>query len=274
MQNSDSDSGESTKTVALSPKQENSLTMGPKIPLPVLSEGNIEAFFYSIEFWFEASGITSDTKKFNIICATLPPNKLMEMKTIIDAVPSAKKYDYIKVKLIEHYADSEQKRVRRVLSDMPLGDRKPSELYNEMKRVAGKSLGDSILLDLWITRLPSHVQPAIIASKVAIEEKLKIADSITESMTLQRGSISEASSNSEISNLKNQVNQLSRDMQKLLQKKHRGSRSRSHSRSRMRSKSRAGNKSDSSATTCWYHTTFREKATKCRQPCNFSPKSQ
>lgn len=196
-----------------------SLSTGPRIPMPTMTDCNIEAFFYSLEFWFMASGITKDTRKFVTVCATLPPNKLMELKPVIDAAPANKKYEYIKQELIEHLADSEKKRVQKVLSDMPLGDRNPSDLYKEMKRVAGTSLSDTVILDLWISRLPKHVQPAIIATSVQISEKLKIADSIVETLTWPQGNISEIQRNEEISVLRNEISQISRDMRKLINEK-------------------------------------------------------
>lgn len=40
--------------------------------LPEMSEENIEAYFYSLRFWFEASRIVNDTSKFNIVLASVP----------------------------------------------------------------------------------------------------------------------------------------------------------------------------------------------------------
>lgn len=96
------------------------------------------------------------------------------------------KYTYIRTQLIEYFADSQQRRLQRVLSDMPLGDLKPSQLFNEMKRVAGNSLGEAVLLDLWATRLPPHAQAAVIASRGDAADKITIADAIVDSMVLRK----------------------------------------------------------------------------------------
>lgn len=117
----------------------------PRLNPPSMADSNIESYFMSLDFWFAASGITAqhDNRKFNIVMAQVPPNKLTELRGILEAVPEVGKYTYIKAKLIEYFADSQQRRLQRVLSDMPLGDMKPSLLFNEMKRVAGTSLSDA-----------------------------------------------------------------------------------------------------------------------------------
>lgn len=117
-----------------------------RLPIPTLSENNIDGYFLSMEFWFRASNITSDGQKFNTVLCQIPPNKLIDLKNIIEQTPDINKYDYIKDKLLQHYTDSQQRRLRRVLSEMPLGDQKPSQLLNAMRRVADGALTDNALL--------------------------------------------------------------------------------------------------------------------------------
>lgn len=37
------------------------------LPLPVLSEANIDGYFLSLEFWFAASNVTDDQQKYLIV---------------------------------------------------------------------------------------------------------------------------------------------------------------------------------------------------------------
>ncbi|XP_036318807.1 uncharacterized protein LOC118733502 [Rhagoletis pomonella] len=238
----------------------------PRLPLPTMSEDNIEAYFYSLDFWFDASSVTSDTRKFNIVLASVSPTKLMELRPTIEAAPISGKYNYIQQKLIEHFSDSQQRRLQRVLKDMKLGDRRPSELFNDMKRAAGTTLSDSILHDLWVSRLPPYVQAAIIATNVAIVEKLKIADSITETIGMRDSQVHEVSAVSEVSDLKLEIAELTKQVHKLLNDKER----RVHSRSRSRWRGGRPFMAKSNSNLCWYHVKFGEKATKCREPCSFS----
>lgn len=118
--------------------------------------------------------------------AQVPPKKLMELGSVIDALPNLNRYAYIKRCLIEHFTDSQQRRLQRVLSDMPLGDSKPSKLFYEMSRTANGTLSDVVLLDLWATRLPSHAQAAVAPSQGTTAERMRIADAVTESMVCER----------------------------------------------------------------------------------------
>lgn len=256
----------------------------PRLNPPVMTASNIESYFLSLEFWFAASGLGNqhDTKKYNIVMAQVPPEKLTELRSIIDATPAADKYSYIKKKLIDHFTDSQQKRLQRVLSDMPLGDMKPSQLYNEMRRVAGNSLGEPVLLDLWASRLPPHVQAAVIASKGDASEKGTIADAIIDAMgfrnihaigsaTTAPAIVPETPAISSIEDLQREIAQLSRKFDQML-RPHRSLRDRSRSRSRSRNDQRYG--SDTATDVCWYHHTFGGDARRCRKPCSFDQHSR
>lgn len=164
----------------------------PKIPLPAMEDGNVESYFMSLDFWFAASGVSDDNRKYNMVMAQVPPKKLTELRSIIEALPNLNRYAYIKRCLIDHFADSQQRRLQRVLSDMPLGDNKPSKLFYEMSRTANGTLSETVLLDLWATRLPGHAQAAVAASQGTAAERIRIADAVTESMSMRASSRIEA----------------------------------------------------------------------------------
>ncbi|XP_017467192.1 PREDICTED: uncharacterized protein LOC108359732 [Rhagoletis zephyria] len=149
---------------------------------------------------------------------------------------------------------------------MPPANRSPSELYNEMKRVAGTSLSDCVLLNLWIERLPPHARGAITAADVQLAQRLRIADSIIESLNASKAE--EVSSTlSDFQQIQKEIAALSRDVSHLLDSRKSRTNSRSRSQSRSRSRSR-----NSAHDVCWYHATYKEKANNCRKPCAFGKK--
>lgn len=254
----------------------------PRLQPPSMSDSNIESYFLSLEFWFAASGLSAnvhDARKFNIVMAQVAPNKLSELRSIIDGVPANDKYAYIKTKLTEHFADSQQRRLQRVLSDMPLGDMKPSQLFNEMKRVAGSSLGDAVLLDLWASRLPPHAQAAVIASRGDAAERTTIADAIVDSMALrtinavdlqaQTASthVQEKLAPPTIEALQREIAQLSSKLEKAFSTRD-GFRGRSRSRSRSKNAFSRRDKTPAHEI-CWYHRVYGNEAWRCRKPCGF-----
>lgn len=265
----------------------NAVGAYPRLPIPQLTEVNIDAYFMSIEFWFRASGITDDTRKYYTVMSQITPTRLIELRGIIDAVPNAGKYQYIKAELTSHFAESEQRRLRRVLSEMPLGDQRPSQLYHSMQRVAGATLTEGALVELWSTRLPAHTHAAIAASTETVAEKLKIADAITESMDLRgtgkivaevnaqtaNGASGQPSYESELINAIRELNgNLRRRNDRPTRNNSNGDRS-SRTRSQGRSnelKVMEQRRRDSSIELfdqCWFHRKYGKKATTCRLPC-------
>lgn len=73
------------------------------LPVPTITEDNIEAYFYSLDFWFSAYSITNDNK----ILASVPSNKLIELCSIIDAAPTSFKFKHIQDMIIVHFSNNQ-----------------------------------------------------------------------------------------------------------------------------------------------------------------------
>lgn len=255
----------------------------PRLPIPTMTESGIDAYFFSLDYWFLASGVTNDSRKFNTVLAQVPPAKLLELKPIIDAAPENGKYEYIKEKLITHFADSRRQRLNRLLSDLPLGDKKPSQLYHEMLRTAGNTMNEPVIRDLWASRLPNYAQAAVVASSGTPEQVTKIADAIVESMGLKTirefsSTASDARSPSNATQpepydkLVSEIAQLNRKFEKLFSERGRAqnrqnSNQRSQSTTRQRAATPASNAERNYDTDCWYHQRHGDRARFCRSPC-------
>lgn len=255
----------------------------PKIPLPTMEDGNIEAYFMSLDFWFSASGVNDDNRKYNTVMAQVPPSKLMELRPIIEALPNLNRYTYIKRALVEHFADSQQRRLQKVLSDMPLGDSKPSKLFYDMSRTSNGALSDAVLIDLWATRLPSHAQAAVAASQGTPAERVRIADAVTESMSMRNiNQVEAVPSNAAdyqwpgLDAIRNEIAAMFRQYSSDTRNQSRG-RSRSGNRARSgkqdRSQPRRRESSIENFEHCWYHRQFGSKANACKEPCTYKKPS-
>lgn len=221
-----------------------------------------------MEFWFSASGITSDKQKAATVLAALKPETIAQLTDITSTLPSSDRFEYVKRRIIDHFADSEQRRLNRLLSEMPLGDKKPSELFFEMRRVAGTSVGEAALKGLWTKRLPTFVQPVVAASTGTAAEFTKIADSIMDSVSPSQVCKVGREPASEVNELRTAINELSKKFEQFT------TRSRSPSRrptvTRYRSQyRRLSNDRDTNTNIdeCWYHKKYGRDARKCRSPC-------
>lgn len=255
--------------------------VSPKIQPPPFNGEYTDSWLRAMDFWFTASNIQADNQKFSTIMSHLPPDSMYRiLEQITDQIPERNKYDFIRSHVSKYFADSQQRRLNRVLNELPLGDSKPSQLFSEMKRVAGNTLSGEALKNLWIQRLPVNVRPALVASQGDEPEMTRIADAVVEALQFPsinsvQSSVpvsSSSSMNPEINELRSEIQQLTKKFEKMF-----SNRSRSHSRShsRNRSNSRHQNRSNTPVPDeCWYHRKHGENARHCRSPCKYHKSSK
>lgn len=237
-----------------------------RVKVPTYSNTHVEAWLSSMDRWFAASGILDDTVRYDTICATIDSNVYAQLTEPLHACPEYGKYEFVKRVLIAHFADSEQRKLNRLLSEMPLGDKRPSELYHEMKRVAGNVLGEAALKGLWAQRLPETVRPIVAASTGPAADYIKIADTVVDALvpsTIQQIS----APLSEINELKAVIAELRQQIQNLPRRSRSNSRNRS-SNQRHQTPSNSNNaNANVDPELCWYHQTYDTSAQNCRAPC-------
>ncbi|XP_058130143.1 uncharacterized protein LOC131286271 [Anopheles ziemanni] len=245
-----------------------------RINPPDMNIEDLQSYFWALEHWFAASGITEtmDARRYHIVLAQLPARSRPDLRPLLDAAPAGNKYEFAKRTIIAHYEESQRSRLQRLLSDMVLGDRKPSQLLAEMRRTANGAMSDSMLLDLWIGRLPPHIQCAVIATPAAAAEKARVADAVMDSYALHHRtgpyqSIAEVTS-STVELLSRQVAELTKRLDGMAVQQRRA-----EPRHRQRSHSRSSNRSKTSGF-CYYHQRFGHAAKKCQDPCMFESQQQ
>ncbi|XP_008189245.1 uncharacterized protein LOC103311416 [Acyrthosiphon pisum] len=128
------------------------------VKAPPFWKGDPNIWFAQIEAQFALSGITNDTTKYYHVISAVDTEILTQVTDIIQRPPEANKYDTLKARLINIFTDSEEKKLRKLLSEVELGDRKPSTLLNEMQRLGGSALSAELLKSLWLQHLPVATQ--------------------------------------------------------------------------------------------------------------------
>lgn len=258
------------------------------VKAPVFWKANPALWFCQLEAQFENSRILVDRTKYMTAVAAIESSVLSQVSDIVLNPPADNMYGTLKARLLERYADSDESRLRKLLTGMSLGDKRPSYLLREMKDLAGNGLGDAALRSLWLQHLPSQCQ-AILSVSADENDKLAVmADKICEvsssvpnnvyAMSSSRPVASTFASNAVVEIEKTmsdkidflckqvaRIDDLSRQVANF-------GRSRSKSGSRSTTKSRFNKGSDVSVTKsddilCWYHAKWGDKASRCRNPC-------
>lgn len=229
-------------------------------------------WFAQIESQFAISNITVDATKFNYVVAQLDSQIASEVEDIIVTPPPTEKYAKLKAELIKRLSVSRQKKVKQLLSQEELGDRRPSQFLRHLQHLAGHNIPDEFLLSIWTSRLPSSVQ-SIIASQTteSLEVLADLADRVYDVVPAHQVAAT-AAPDSPLNTLIRQVSELTREMKILknqMNDRRSRSKSRSTSKSRARSSSQRSNSSYNKYPQCWYHSKFGERANRCIKPCDY-----
>lgn len=245
--------------------------------VPVFSTNNVKLFFVQLEANFANSGIIQEKTRFNTLVSALDIEILKYASDLVFNQPKESPYTSLKQRLIQEFEFSEIKKVKTLLQDLELAEKKPSHLLREMRELSGSQLDETFLKNFWLSKLPLNVQAILSTSNEKFPELAIIADKILEFCPINSecSSIRPAHNQKDpsINDLALKVESLSRkvDLLTTLCNDLKGSRNQSRPRGRagnFRSKS-PGSKVPRSAL-CWYHEKYAEKASKCVPPCNFS----
>ncbi|XP_063616254.1 uncharacterized protein LOC134789613 [Cydia splendana] len=175
-------------------------------------------WFAQLESQFTISGITSDTTKFYHVIGNLNPQFAIEVKDIILSPPESNKYDKLKTELIRRLSVSQEQKIRQLMLHEELGDRKPTQFLRHLRSLAGPSVPDDFLRQVWSGRLPNNVQ-TIVASqpRLPLDDIAELADRIQELAPSSRHVAStSAEPTGAVSELGRRVDQLAQQVEALL----------------------------------------------------------
>lgn len=234
------------------------------VKLPTFWADKPVIWFAQVEAQFQIANIVGDTTKYNYVVGHLDQRMAGEVEDLITNPPAERKYDKLKDALIQRLSISQEKRVRQLLSDEELGDRKPSQFLRHLRSLAGTTLSDdNIIRQLWLRRLPQQAQ-AILAAQadLDLDKVAELADKITElapAPVICSTASTSAPPSLSLATLAKQLEEVSNQVAALSRQQRRPSRDRSVSSDR----------STNNTKRCWYHRKWGVKATRCISPCDW-----
>ncbi|GBN21475.1 Transposon Ty3-G Gag-Pol polyprotein, partial [Araneus ventricosus] len=179
------------------------------IKLPPLWKDNVEIWFTNLESQFAIAGITASRTKFHYIVASLDSEISSMISDVLKKPPADDPYTVLKTRLISQFSESESVRIRTLLSDLSLGDQRPSQLLHKMTLLAADKISDDVLRLLWLQRLPLSTQQILTSSSEDLPGLTKIADKILEvTGTLPAVDSVSTDSNDRISKLEARIEEL------------------------------------------------------------------
>ncbi|GFV25767.1 hypothetical protein TNCV_3867371 [Trichonephila clavipes] len=251
--------------------------------LPPFWKSNVRLWIAQCDHAFTFSGISSDVTKYSALVANLDAETLSYVSDIVLSPPNSDKYHTLSQRLITQFSDSETQKIKKLLTDLQLGDEKPSHLLRKMKELSNGQLQDDFLQSLWLQRMPPHIQTVLSASSEPLDKLAIIADKVSEvvgsSSTICAATTVPPPSQSSSCSVQPTMDSLVRQIQELslqvaeLTRERNSSRHQRYSSDRRRSHSRSRSVNRGSGI-CYYHRRYKEQARKCVSPCAFVQKKR
>lgn len=211
--------------------------------------------------------------KYNMVISKLPKEVVHQVSDILTNPPSDNKYSTIKERLINCYEESEHRRFHRLLSEMDLGDQKPSQLLRKMKEAGCGNINDDTIRLLWLRQLPASLTAIIsVTNNLSLDNLSELADKIYENLTYNKNTTQETSVDINlITNISSQLAAMRIEINALRSaREHQPmQRSKFHSRHTSHSRSRSRHRSSHNGI-CYYHNRFKQDSYKCKKPCSWN----
>ncbi|XP_033361821.1 uncharacterized protein LOC117240074 [Bombus vosnesenskii] len=235
---------------------------------------NTAAWFALLERQFEAARITEDNIKYVTLEKCLNDQQLQDVEDLVTNPPETGRYEKLKHALIRILSDTDATRIKKLVKSEEMGDRKPSQFYQHLKKLSSPSTPDDFTLTLRRNRLPARIRRILAAVDDAdpgrllrqanlIAEEFKEDYQRTARITAVMDPPTQSAGTYEpmaaaINVLSERMSQMQAQIDELSITNHRRPRSRSRSRYHRRSRFRDLPRQD--AVFYFYHATFGERA--------------
>lgn len=229
-----------------------------------------------------------DASKFDLVVSKLGADVIAQITDLLKNPPETGKYEKLKEKLLKIYEESANRQIEQLISEMELGEQKPSQLLRKMRDLARDKVPDETLKVLWQNLLPPTVRAVLAVTETKDLEKLAGAaddvHEVTKSSTIAAVSQSASTSSSstaydpimaEIAKINARFDALETRSSRgrFSRSRYRGHHRRQASSSRNRSTSRRRYPGHPEWL-CTYHFRYADKARKCFKPCAWKEKPE
>ena len=149
------------------------------IKLPQFWPTQVMTWFTQAEAQFAIRGITSEQTKYYHVVASLDQDTAQRISHTLVSPPSENMYSSLKAQLLGTFELSEDERGYRLLNLSGLGDRKPSQLMDEMLGLLGDSKPCFVFRSIFLSHMPDDVRLALSTSEFSDPRQLAlVADRI------------------------------------------------------------------------------------------------
>ncbi|KAM8707464.1 hypothetical protein ACLKA7_011533 [Drosophila subpalustris] len=158
-------------------------TQRAKIHLPKFTRNSPELWFAQVERSFRLHSISDDTDKFDFVAVHLEDEVVLAVEDLIIRPPTTDKYDALKARLLQRFAESPESKLRCLLQGGGYTGQKPSEILAHMRRLAPDPGSESIIRSLFLSEMPQSVRPLLsVWDETDIDKLAKLADKMLDAV--------------------------------------------------------------------------------------------
>jgi len=213
------------------------------IKLPTFWTTSPEAWFVLAEAQFAIRNITNQETQYYHVVASLDTATANRALSILTSPPLQEKYTTLKNFLLSSFSLSEEERAMALLNMNNLGDKKPSELMDEMLALLGDHKPCFLFKHIFLAQLPNTVRVPLAMSPTKDYRALaQEADRLLLATRDQGSTVMTA-------------HQVAANVS---------------SSKRIRKNCNKQSQSIRNSTSCYFHRKFGSLARQCVQPCTFS----
>lgn len=200
------------------------------IKLPTFWTTQPNVWFTQAEAQFHIKKVTEDSTKYYYVISALDQSTASRIIHVLSNPPAEGKYDNLKKKLLETFGLSRRDRADKLLHMSGLGDRKPSELMDEMLSLLEGHTFCLLAEQIFLEQLPQDIRLQVTDSDFKDPRAVALrADVLWLARQQSAGSIQQVA------------------IRKTVPKQ----------------------RSSANHDWCYYHAKFGEKARKCLPPCKY-----
>lgn len=231
------------------------------VKLPEIWIENTDAWFAQAEAQFHLAGITSESTKFYHVVSKINVTVFPHISDLLSN-PPRNPYEKLKERLLTRFQQSRTSRFEALLSSVSLGEDKPTHLLSKMRALAnGLDISDEVLRMLFINKLPEKIRSIAILINDDLDSLATHIDKVIDVSDINVAATSTPTTR-DYDELQKQIAALTDKIDSMRVSRVNSNRRRSFSRPRSSNRD--------SESFCWYHRTYGEKASNCRQPCTFN----
>ncbi|XP_063369336.1 retrovirus-related Pol polyprotein from transposon 412 [Cydia amplana] len=127
----------------------------------------------------------SQAQLAQMVIAQLEKQDIQNISDLIYSPPEENYYTVIKNRLISVYEESNSAQTKKLLSQVELGEQKPSQLLRRMKTLNKEKFPETTIQMMWLDHLPPHIRSVLTVSeafkiKTTLEDLALLADKMLE----------------------------------------------------------------------------------------------